>query len=115
MLRPIGCPHPVSLRRRLAPAPAADYSAGTMARVLERGATLRLERWLSEETDVRSDVAIAEQIGEFIERHGAKSVALADRIIGCPYEEGIDYPDGTACPQCPFWVNRDRWSGELLR
>ena len=74
-----------------------------------------LERWFSEETDVRSDVAIAEQIGEFIERHGAKSVALADRIIGCPHEEGIDYPDGTACPQCPFWANRDRWSGELLR
>jgi hypothetical protein len=74
-----------------------------------------LERWFSEETDVRLDVAIAEQIGELIERHGAKSVALADRIIGCPHEEGIDYPDGTACPQCPFWANRDRWSGELLR
>ena len=27
----------------------------------------------------------------------------------------LDYPDGTACPQCPFWANRDRWSGELLR
>ena len=27
-----------------------------------------LERWFSEETDVRSDVAIAEQISEFIER-----------------------------------------------
>jgi hypothetical protein len=62
-------------------------------------------------TDVRSDVAVAEQIGEFIDRHGAKSVALADRIIGCPHEEGIDYPEGTACPQCPFWANRDRWTG----
>src|SRR5678815_117403 len=31
-----------------------------------------LERWVSEGTDVRSDVAIAEQIGEFIDRHGAK-------------------------------------------
>jgi hypothetical protein len=74
-----------------------------------------LERWFSEGTDVRSDVAIAEQIGEFIDRQGAKSVALADRIIGCPHEEGIDYPHGTACPQCPFWANRDRWTGQLLR
>jgi hypothetical protein len=74
-----------------------------------------LERWSSEETDVRSDAAIAGQIGELIERHGAKSVVLADRVIGCPHEEGIDYPEGTACPQCPFWGNRDRWSGELLR
>src|SRR5687767_6132145 len=41
-----------------------------------------LERWFSEEIDVRSDAALAERIGEFIERHGAKSVTLADRIIG---------------------------------
>ncbi len=81
----------------------------------ERADADPLERWSSEKTDVRSDVAIARQIGEFIERHGAKSVVLADRVIGCPHEEGIDYPEGTACPQCPFWTNRDRWSGELLR
>ena len=81
----------------------------------ERAEADPLERWSSEETDVRSDVAIARQIGEFIERHGAKSVVLADRVIGCPHEEGIDYPEGMACPQCPFWTNRDRWSGELLR
>lgn len=74
-----------------------------------------LERWSSEETDVRSDVSIARQIGEFITAHSAKSVVLADRIIGCPHEEGTDYPEGGACPQCPFWANRDRWSGELLR
>ena len=74
-----------------------------------------LERWSSEETDVRSDVSIARQIGEFITANSAKSVVLADRIIGCPHEEGIDYPEGGACPQCPFWANRDRWSGELLR
>ena len=74
-----------------------------------------LERWSSEETGVRSDVSIARQIGEFITAHSAKSVVLADRIIGCPHEEGTDYPEGGACPQCPFWANRDRWSGELLR
>lgn len=26
-------------------------------------------------------------------------------------EEGIDYPDGEACPQCPYWAGRDRFSG----
>jgi hypothetical protein len=74
-----------------------------------------LERWFSEETDARSDVAIARRIGEFIVTHAAKSVVLVDRIIGCPHEERIDYPEGGACPQCPFWANRARWSGELLR
>lgn len=32
----------------------------------------------------------AAQIVEFIDEHGAKSVALADHILGCVHEEGID-------------------------
>jgi len=74
-----------------------------------------LQRWFSENTDVRSDPEIARQIGDFIDTHQAVSVALVDRIIGCPHEERIDYPEGTACPQCPFWANRDRWSGKARR
>jgi hypothetical protein len=74
-----------------------------------------LQRWFSEHEDTRADPGIARQIGEFIEAHGAKSVILVDRIIGCPHEEGVGYPEGTACPQCPFWANRDRWSGQLRR
>jgi hypothetical protein len=74
-----------------------------------------LQRWFSENPDVRSDPEIARQIGDFIDTHQAVSVAFVDRIIGCPHEERVDYPEGTACPQCPFWANRDRWSGELRR
>jgi hypothetical protein len=73
-----------------------------------------LERWFSDDMDVRSDVGIARQITAFIDAHAAKSVAVPDRIIGCPHEEGVDYPEGADCPQCPFWEHRDRWSGELL-
>ena len=74
-----------------------------------------LERWFSEDSDVRSDIGIAGEVSRFIVAHGAKSTVLADRIIGCPHEEGVDYPDGTACPNCPFWAGRDRWSGERLQ
>jgi hypothetical protein len=74
-----------------------------------------LQRWFSEHDDARADPGITRQISEFIEAHGARSVVLVDRIIGCPHEERIDYAEGTACPQCPFWANRDRWSGQLLR
>ena len=74
-----------------------------------------LQRWFSENTDVRSDPEIARQIAAFIDTHQAVSVALVDRIIGCPHEEGVDYPVGNACPQCPFWANRDRWSSEARR
>ena len=73
-----------------------------------------LERWVSDEIDVRSDARIARLITEFIEAHGTKSVAMTDRIIGCPHEEGIDYPVADVCPRCPFWAQRDRWTGELL-
>ena len=74
-----------------------------------------LQRWFSEHKDARADPEIARQIGEFIAAHAVESVVLVDRIIGCPHEERIDYPEGTACPQCPFWANRDRWSGQPLR
>jgi hypothetical protein len=52
---------------------------------------------------------------QFLESQGAKSVVMTDRIIGCPHEEGIDYPEGEPCPQCPFWANRDRFTGRLLQ
>ncbi|MGH9772415.1 MAG: hypothetical protein ACRD4Q_12065 [Candidatus Acidiferrales bacterium] len=74
-----------------------------------------LERWFSEYEDIRSDVAVAHEILAFLRRYGAKSVAMADRIIGCPHEEGIDYPEGEVCPQCRFWAQRDRWTGGILQ
>jgi len=72
-----------------------------------------MERWFGEDLDVRTDPGIAREILEFIRRHGVSSVVMADRIIGCPHEEGIDYPDGEVCPQCPFWAHRDRWTDEV--
>jgi hypothetical protein len=74
-----------------------------------------LQRWFAEEGDVRADPAIASEILHFVRDHGAKSVVTTDRIIGCPHEEGIDYPEGQMCPQCPFWAYRDRWSGDIVQ
>ncbi len=74
-----------------------------------------LERWFSKGVDVRNDHEMNEQILKFIRSHDVKSVAMVDRIIGCPHEEGIDYPEGSTCPQCPFWAHRDRWSGEVVQ
>lgn len=64
--------------------------------------------------DGRLDTAINEQILDFINQNNVQRVIMVDRIIGCPHEEGIDYPEGEKCPQCPFWASRDRWTGELL-
>jgi hypothetical protein len=73
-----------------------------------------LERWFSDQADVRDDADTIAGIMTFIERHGAKTVIVSDRIIGCPHEEGVDYPDGQKCLKCPFWATRDRWSGNVL-
>ena len=70
-----------------------------------------MERWFSE-SDIRRDAAIGKQIVEFIRANGVLSVAMTDGIIGCPHEEGVDYPEGQACPHCPFWEGRNRWSGD---
>ena len=35
--------------------------------------------------------------------------------IACPHEEDKDYPEGGTCPQCPFWADKDRWSGLPVR
>jgi hypothetical protein len=42
--------------------------------------------------------------------NGVRQVVVARGIIGCPHEEGVDYPDGGECPMCPFWHGKDRWA-----
>ena len=80
----------------------------------EGDAVSSLERWFSGGADVRFDLAITQLILDFIQEHRIERVAMVDRILGCPHEEGVDYPEGESCPQCPFWANRDRWTGKLI-
>jgi hypothetical protein len=75
---------------------------------------LHLRRWFAKEQDVRLDMTILKEILEYIRLYRSRRVAMVDRIIGCPHEEGVDYPMGEVCPYCPFWANRDRWTGELI-
>ena len=74
-----------------------------------------MKRWFSDQGDVRQDAGVQRAVLEFVRTWNVHSVAMADGIIGCPHEEGIDYPDGQTCPQCPFWANRDRWTGKIVR
>jgi hypothetical protein len=75
-----------------------------------------LQRWFTQEGDVRTDRAVAGEILPFVRDHGAKSVVMTDRIIGCPHEEGIDYPEGQGVPAVPISkAHRDRWRGDMVR
>src|SRR5262245_21651387 len=57
-----------------------------------------LERWFAEK-DARFDRAIHKAIAAFVKSHQVRSVVIADRILGCPHEEGIDYAKGQPCPR----------------
>jgi hypothetical protein len=72
------------------------------------------KKWRIQEGDIRDDPGVRQQILEFMQVHGVKRVVLADHIIGCPHEEGVDYPNGEKCPLCPFWATRDRWTGKPI-
>jgi hypothetical protein len=67
-----------------------------------------LRRWFAESGDVRNDAATFEQIALFLRDHEVRTVAMTKGMMGCPHEEGIDYPEGQACPECPFWAGRAR-------
>ncbi|MBI3760564.1 MAG: hypothetical protein HY260_01700 [Chloroflexi bacterium] len=64
-------------------------------------AELIVERWLGSDVMTNSEVQV--QIAGFIAAHGAKQVVIAEGMMGCPHEEGIDFPNGEECPYCPFW------------
>jgi hypothetical protein len=74
-----------------------------------------LRRWTVEEGDIRGNLKVEAEMLAFIREHEVRTVTAADRIIGCPHEEGIDYPDGEKCPKCPFWASRDRFTHETIQ
>ena len=79
----------------------------------EHAEVSEMRDWKLDAGDVRNDAHIAEEMLEFIAKHGALSVVMTDGIIGCPHQEGIDY-QGPWCPVCEFWKGRDRFTGERV-
>ena len=74
-----------------------------------------LKCWLSEgDLDVRRDPTIGEQVLAFLKTYAPRSTVVTDSIIGCPHEEGTDYPEGASCPHCPYWAGRDRFTHERI-
>ncbi len=82
--------------------------------VSDKDEVSELRKWFADTTDVRQDLTVNQEILEYLDQHRAQRVVMVDRIIGCPHEEGADYPEGEPCPQCPYWAHRDRWTGEAL-
>lgn len=71
-----------------------------------------MHRWFKPDGGVDKDPGIAAEIAAFLKELGVKQTVMADRIMGCPHEEGVDYPEGGTCPRCPFWKDIDRFTHE---
>lgn len=69
---------------------------------VSEGAEPVLRRWLGE-ANIEKDPKIGAEIKQFFASHGVKNVAVTDGVLGCPHEEGIDFPRGQECPFCPLW------------
>ena len=76
---------------------------------------LEIQKWFSDTLDIRRSHLINKKIIAFLRTYQVYSVLMrADKLMGCPHEEAIDYPEGEACPHCPYWQGRDRFTHELV-
>ena len=67
-----------------------------------------MKKWQTSTGDIRRDAAVFEAIFRLTQTSRVRSVAMTEEILGCPHEEGVDYPLDEVCPECPFWAHRKR-------
>jgi hypothetical protein len=68
---------------------------------------LKSEKWLIADEDIRYNEPINQEIANFIGKFDVCRAVIAEGILGCPHEPGIDYPAGEDCPYCPFWSEKE--------
>ena len=72
--------------------------------IKEEGAEAIIKRWVA--TDVMTNPKVKKEIERFFKKYGVTQVAMTDGNLGCPHEEGEDFPDGGDCPFCPWWKGK---------
>ncbi len=76
-----------------------------VAGVIRReGAEPILQRWVG--TNVVHNPKIKRQMQEFFRQYKVKNVVASEGNMGCPHEEGQDFPHGEDCPFCPYWSGK---------
>lgn len=72
--------------------------------ILRHGAEPIMRRWVA--TDVTTNPKFRQELKAFFSEYGVQSVAASQGNMGCPHEEGEDFPEGEDCPFCPFWKGK---------
>ena len=57
-------------------------------------------------TGIADDERVQQKIEAFFETHNVTRIGAVDFNVGCPHEEGEDFPEGEDCPFCPFWQGK---------
>jgi hypothetical protein len=60
-----------------------------------------IQAWTGD--NIADDVQAAKEISEFIQEHDVARVLTSEWVLSCPHQEGIDFPEGEPCPNCPDW------------
>jgi HEAT repeat protein len=76
-------------------------AAGVITR---EGSEPIMKRWVG--SNVKTDIRVEREIKAFFKKHKIKTVGHSDGNMGCPHEEGPDFPIGEDCPFCPFWAGK---------
>ncbi len=63
-----------------------------------------LRTWSGASVSTESEVV--KEIGQHFKKFQVNEVVMTDGVIGCPHEEGVEYPAGESCPFCPFWAEK---------
>jgi hypothetical protein len=75
------------------------------AGVIKReGAQPIINRWVG--ANVKDNPKVQREIVEFFKKHGVRSAVVTSGNMGCPHEEGLDFPVGGDCPLCPYWKGK---------
>ena len=72
--------------------------------IKEEGAEPIIKRWVA--TDVATNPKVRKEIDRFFKKHGVRRVGMSGGNMGCPHEEGEDFPVGGDCPFCPWWKGK---------
>lgn len=78
--------------------------------ILYRGAEPIMKRWVA--TDVLENPRVKREMDSFFKQYGVRSVGASEGNMGCPHEEGEDFPEGEDCPFCPWWKGKQGSAAE---
>ena len=64
----------------------------------------RLRSW--SQPGVVSDPIVVAEIGSYFLENKTVDIVMTGSVLGCPHEEGVDFPLGTDCPHCKYWSSQ---------